>query len=88
MSQNSATMDRLVEPIVQTLTPQVAKALVKLRADPELQARMDELAEKSNRGTLSIEEKDEYETSICVGNFVGILQVKARTLLKKRAKAR
>jgi hypothetical protein len=83
MKKKSALLDRLVEPVVRTLTPGVARALIRLRADPELQARMDELAEKCNDGSLSPEERDEYETSIRFGNFIAILQAKARTLLQE-----
>ena len=83
MKRTTATLDRLVEPVVRTLTPDVAKALVDLRADPDLQARMDELAEKCNEGKLTSDEREEYETSIRFGNFIAILQAKARILLKR-----
>ena len=85
MKRNTATLDRLVEPVVRTLTPEVARAIVELRADPELQARMDELAEKCNEGKLTPDERDEYETNIRFGNFIAIIQAKARRLLKPRA---
>ena len=65
-----------MEPVVRTLTPDVAKAIVALRADPELQARMDELAEKCNEGQLSADERDEYETSIRFGSFIALIQAK------------
>ena len=58
---------------------------MELRADPHLQARMDELAEKCNEGQLTPDEREEYETSIRFGNFIAILQTKARQLLKRRA---
>ena len=82
MNHSTTTLDRLVEPIVRTLTPEVAKASVQLRADPELQARMDELAEKCNEGQLTSEEREEYETSVRFANYLAILQAKARRLLK------
>jgi hypothetical protein len=82
MSQNSATLDRLVEPVVRILTPDLAKAFVQLRADPQLQARMDELAEKCNEGQLTPDERDEYQTNIQFGNLIAILQAKARNFLK------
>jgi hypothetical protein len=88
MKRNHATLERLVEPVVRTLTPEVAKALVELRADPELQERMDDLAEKCNQGRLTPDEREEYETSIRFGNFIAILQAKARHLLKRRASAK
>jgi hypothetical protein len=87
MKRNNGTLDRLVEPVIRTLTPEVAKALVELRADPELQERMDDLAEKSNRGRLTPDEREEYETSIRFGIFLAILQAKARRLFKRRAGA-
>ena len=80
-------MDRLAEPVVQALTPEVAKALVQLRADPELQAKMDDLAEKCNEGKLTEDEREEYDASIRFGNFIAILQAKARTLLKHQQKS-
>lgn len=80
-------IDRLAEPFVRTLTPDVARALVKLRADAAVQARMDELAEKCNEGLLTPDERDEYETSIRFANFMAILQAKARALLKDRRKS-
>ena len=82
MHGNTRTLDRLVEPIVRTLTPEVARALVQLRADPELQGRMDELAEKCNEGQLTAEEREEYETSVRFANYLAIIQAKARRLLK------
>jgi hypothetical protein len=82
MKRNTATLERLVEPVARTLTPEVARALVALRADPALQARMDELAEKCNEGKLTPDEREEYDTSVRFGNFLAILQAKARRLLK------
>lgn len=82
MNRTATTIDRLVEPLVRTLTPEVARSLIQLRADPELQARMDELAEKSNEGRLTSDEREEYETSIRFANYLAIIQAKARRLLK------
>ena len=80
MKRNTATLERLMEPVARIFTPEVAKALVELRADPALQARMDELAEKCNEGQLTPDEREEYETSIRFGNFIAILQAKERRL--------
>ena len=85
MKRNATTLDRLVEPLVRTLTPEVAQSLVELRADPGLQARMDKLAEKCNEGRLTPEEREEYETSIRFANYLAIIQAKARRLLKRSA---
>jgi hypothetical protein len=82
MKRNTTTLDRLVEPMVRTFTLEVARALIQLRADPELQAHMDELAEKCNDGRLTSEEREEYETSVRFANYLAIIQAKARRLLK------
>jgi hypothetical protein len=82
MNHTTTTLDRLVEPVVRVLTPEVARALVNIRADPDVQARMDELADKCNDGKLTPEERDEYETSIRFANYLAILQAKARKRLK------
>lgn len=63
------------------MTPESLRAIVNLRADPQVQARIDELAEKCNEGTLTPQERDEYETCVRANNIIGILQVKARKLL-------
>jgi hypothetical protein len=84
MKRTTNTVDRLVDPVVRAFTPEVARAIADLRADPDLQARMDELAEKCNEGALSAKEREEYETSIRFGSFIAILQAKARAILKQR----
>jgi hypothetical protein len=74
-------LDRIVDPVGRILTPKVARALVDLRADPEVQARIDELAEKCNEGQLTPEEQAEYESYVFAIDFIAILQAKARALL-------
>jgi len=59
----------------------VGQCLDRLRADTEMQRRIEELADKCTEGMLTPEERDEYEALIRVGNFVAILQAKARRLL-------
>ena len=43
---------------------------------------MEVLAKKSEEGSLSDREREEYEAFVSAGNFVAILQSKARRLLK------
>ena len=80
-------LDRLLDSVSRCLTPGVARRLVKLRADPIVQARVAELAEKCNEGQLTGEERAEYEAFVSAGTFIAILQAKARALLARhRAK--
>lgn len=82
MSTAHVVLDELLEPIGACLTPDVAERLAKLRAPESVQARMEELARKSDEGTLSNTEREEYEVCVSAGNFIAILQSKARRLLK------
>ncbi len=77
----TAVLDKLFDPVSQCLTRDVAQRLVEMRAPMDVQDRLDELAEKSSAGTLSAEERSEYETYVRAINFIGVLQAKARALL-------
>ncbi len=71
-------VDRLLEPLSRCFQGGGEAALLNLRADPTLQARIDELADRCDDGALTPEERVEYETYVRFGNFVAILQAKAR----------
>ncbi len=74
-------LDQLLSPVGRAMNPAFARELVELRASPEIQARIDELAEKCNEGQLSDEERAEYEDYIQAIHLIGILQKKARKVL-------
>ena len=82
MSTAHTVLDELIDPIGACLTPEVAERLASLRAPESAQARMAELARKSEDGTLSDDERDEYDAFVSASNFIAILQSKARRLLK------
>ena len=63
------------------LTPQSAARIVGLKANEEAQSRIDELAEKCNEGTLTTDERAEYEMFVWVGDYISGLQARARHLL-------
>lgn len=77
-------MDRLLDPVARCLTPDVARQLVEIRPDPETQARIDDLAERANDGSLSVAERTEYEGYVEAIDLVSILQAKARKVLSGR----
>ena len=83
LSEHKITnLARLLEPVGRCLTPEVAKALMNLRADPAVQSRIDELADKCTEGALSAVEQSEYETYMHAIDFIAVLQAQARSLLK------
>jgi hypothetical protein len=78
----SAALDRLLTAVGRCLTRESAQQIVEVRADANLQTRIDELADKSTSGTLSPDERTEYETYVRALDFIAILQVKARESLR------
>ncbi|WP_459554796.1 hypothetical protein [Lacunimicrobium album] len=77
----SIAIDRLMEPVGACLTPEVAQRLLRMRADHDLQERVDYLAERSNRGELTSEERHEYEQYVRFSQFITLLQFKARDVV-------
>lgn len=80
-----SVLDRLLDPVGQSLTPDVARALLAVRADEDTQARIDELADKCTEGTLTAAERSEYEAYVAAIDLVTILQAKARRALTRAA---
>lgn len=76
-------LDRLLDPFAQSLTPAAARALISFRADEDTQARIEELGNRCNEGTLTSSERAEYESFVRGIDLISILQSKARRLLAK-----
>jgi hypothetical protein len=77
--------DRMLRPVTNCFTPEVARRIVDARLDADTQARIDELAAKANRGTLTEQERDEYAEFVEYIDLVGIIKAKARLLLGRHA---
>jgi hypothetical protein len=58
-SKNTPVVDRLVSPLGECLTPESARRLLVLKPDPDLQARVDEMATRHTEGQLTPEETAE-----------------------------
>jgi len=72
---------RLLAPIGACMSRDVAQKVVGLRADSDVQARVDELADKCTEGTLTDEERAEYESYVHAIRVIGVLQAQARGIL-------
>jgi len=83
ITYESAAFDRGIDPILKLLTTEQAQRIITHQADDSLQTRIAELAEKSNEGELSADERAEYEGYVKANKFVAILQAKARRLLNR-----
>ena len=76
-----SAFDRVTDPVVRILSTEQVRRLADYRGDDELQVRIEELAEKSNEGELTDEERAEYAGYVSANKFVAMLQAQARRLL-------
>jgi hypothetical protein len=85
---NTATenmVGKLLEPVFQTIPRDVARRIVDLQVDEQLQRRVEVLARKANEGELTPQERDEYETYVDAGDVLATLQALARRTLQRTA---
>ena len=81
ISTDTLVLGKILDPLADALTPDLAQRLVSLRADDETQALIDKLGEKANEGTLTELERRQYETYVRATTLVSILQAKARKFI-------
>ena len=74
-------LDRFLQPVTEAFTPELARVLVDLRADEELQVEVEVLREKANIGTLSPDEEVAYKDFVEAVDVISIIQSKARRFL-------
>jgi uncharacterized protein YnzC (UPF0291/DUF896 family) len=67
--------------VLRIVLPEKAEAILRFRAAPELQARIEELAIKSTEGQLTEMERAEYAGYVRANKFIAILQRQARQLI-------
>lgn len=77
-------LERMVDPISRAFTREAAEEIVNLRVDDETQRRIDVLADKCNEGTLTPDERTEYQEFVSYFNILTVLQARARTFLEGR----
>lgn len=81
-------LDEVLDPVGQCLTPAVAARIAALRAGPQTQERLDELANRNSEGRLTPSEESEYEAYVEALDVIAILQAKARKVLKSAGRSR
>ena len=83
-TSETGAFERGVRPIMEIVSPEKAEEIIEFRPDPELQARIEELATKSTEGQLTEAERAEYAGYVRANKFVAILQRQARQLVDQR----
>ena len=79
----AAIFDRVFTNGREAFSPELARHILSLTFSEEDKARLNDLAEKNQEGTLSRKEREELFNYIKVGDLLAILQSKARIALKK-----
>jgi len=80
---NGRILERILDPVSSVLNDEATRKLIGLKAHRQGQARVAQLARKCNEGKLTADERAEYETYVMAGEFIAILQAKARILLAR-----
>ena len=81
---STAVLSELLEPVGQMMPVDFARKLAALRASPEVQAKIDDLADRSNEGKLTAEEQAEYLVYVDAIDVISILQAKARSVIARQ----
>ncbi len=80
-------LSQLLEPVGQMMPVEFARKLAATRASPEVQARIDELADRCSEGVLTDNERAEYEAYVDAIDVISILQAQARSVLARQSNA-
>jgi hypothetical protein len=81
----TSTLDTMLSSVADSFDEKALHALVDMRAPPDAEKRLEYLAGRANEGLLTEEERHEYKSAIMFGNFLGLLQSKARKKLREAA---
>jgi|SRR6185437_9133836 len=79
----TAILDRVIQPGHVTMTPDAARTFLSLKFQKQDERRMNRLAAKARRGTLTERERALAEQYDIVSHMLALLQAKARQTLKR-----
>lgn len=83
MENTLPTIERMLEPLTACLTPEVAQRIVDVRLDdPSTMQRLEDLREKANDGTLTEQERVEYEGFVEGNDLLMLIKDQARSVLR------
>jgi hypothetical protein len=81
IDQAATGLAKILDPVIRCFAPEVANRVTELRADPAVQACIEELAEKCYEETIIPEELAEYDAYVQAMDVVAVLQKQARPLI-------
>jgi hypothetical protein len=77
------SLQRLLRPLRRELTAELADALLRLKADAQVQARYDELAGKNSEGTLTPKKRVELESLVRANSLISLFKAEALAFLRR-----
>jgi len=85
MAATLPNLNSMLEPVAACLTPDVARRITEERLDDDdTVQRLEELREKANEGTLTDDEKSEYEGFVEGQDIIALLKLKAQLVLSSQ----
>jgi hypothetical protein len=84
---SAPTFEKLCRPLARTLSEELARALVDLRADADTQQRYEELATRHTAGELSEADAEELASLVRANTVLGVLKAEAMRRLQNQAAA-
>lgn len=83
MATTLPSIERILEPVTACLTPEVAQRILDVRLDdPIMMQRLEFLREKANEGTLTEQERAEYEGFVEGNDLLMLIKDQARSMLQ------
>jgi hypothetical protein len=79
--KTTSALNQLLDPLSRSLGIEAATQILAFHIDPDVQARIDALADRCNEGALSDPERSEYEGYVEGISLINILKAKARRVL-------
>lgn len=79
----AAILARVIEADQKEITPDVARYLLSMQLPEADRARVNELSAKARSGSLTGAEAAELDSYLHIGSLLGVMQSRARRLLKK-----
>jgi hypothetical protein len=77
------TIDRLLEPVTACLPPEVAQRIIDISLDdPSIAERLAYLREKANEGSLTEQERSEYEGFVEANDLLTLIKDQVRSSLQ------
>ena len=80
--KDRSSLERLLRPLRRELNAEFAAALLRMRADDEVQTRFEYLAERNTEGLLDPEEQIELTSLVRANSLLSVLKAEARAFLQ------